>query len=211
MANFYVSDLHFGHANIMNHSKRNFKNVDEMDQIFIDNWNSVITDKDDVWILGDFSLKSHKNAIEYLRALKGKKHLIRGNHDRDWIKKVDLSKFFVSNENLSFISDGKHRITVCHYPMMSWPHMSTNGYMVFGHIHHNTDAVYWPIIEQSELMLNAGVDINGFMPVTFEEMVENNVNHKIKTASHRIVRENLGLFTMAENLKEKVDDLLPDE
>ena len=95
--------------------------------------------------------------------------------------------------------------------MMSWPHMSTNGYMVFGHIHHNTDAVYWPIIEQSELMLNAGVDINGFMPVTFEEMVENNINHKIKTASHRIVRENLGLFTLAENLKEKVDELLPDE
>ena len=89
--------------------------------------------------------------------------------------------------------------------------MSTNGYMVFGHIHHNTDAVYWPIIEQSELMLNAGVDINGFKPVTFDEMVENNVNHKIKTASHRIVRENLGLFTMAENLKEKVDDLLPDK
>ena len=46
--------------------------------------------------------------------------------------------------------------------------------------------MYWPIIEQSELMLNAGVDINGFKPVTFDELVENNVNHKIKTASHRM-------------------------
>ena len=208
---YFTSDLHLGHKNVLKLCNRPFSSIEEMDACLIDNWNSRITNNDTVYVLGDLMFRNSIPPEEYLSQLKGKKHLIRGNHDRDWIKKVDLSKFFVSNENLSFISDGKHRITVCHYPMMSWPHMCTNGYMVFGHIHHNTDAVYWPIIEQSELMLNAGVDINGFMPVTFEEMVENNINHKIKTASHRIVRENLGLFTMAENLKEKVDDLLSDE
>ena len=208
---YFTSDLHLGHKNVLKLCNRPFNSIEEMDACLIDNWNSRVTNNDTVYILGDLMFRNSVPPEEYLSQLKGKKHLIRGNHDRDWTKKVDISKYFVSNENLSFISDGKHRITVCHYPMMSWPHMSTNGYMVFGHIHHNTDAVYWPIIEQSELMLNAGVDINGFMPVTFEEMVENNINHKIKTASHRIVRENLGLFTMAENLKEKVDDLLSDE
>ena len=41
-------------------------------------------------------------------------------------------------------------------------------YMVFGHIHGNTDADYWPLIQANERMLNAGVDVNHFEPVTFE-------------------------------------------
>lgn len=51
--------------------------------------------------------------------------------------------------------------------------------MVFGHIHANTDADYWPFIAQNEKMLNAGVDINGYVPVTFDEMVESNGKHKV--------------------------------
>lgn len=74
-------------------------------------------------------------------------------------------------------SDGKRQMTLCHYPMMSWPHM-TRCYMVFGHIHGNTDADYWPLIRENDLMLNAGADVNGFAPVTFEEMQENNYRHK---------------------------------
>mgnify|MGYP000915099187 CR=1 FL=1 len=110
-------------------------------------------------------------------AAKGKKHLIIGNHDRDWVKKCNLEDFFESVNNLHFISDGKRQMTLCHYPMMSWPHM-TRCYMVFGHIHGNTDADYWPLIRENDLMLNAGADVNGFAPVTFEEMQENNYRHK---------------------------------
>ena len=50
--------------------------------------------------------------------------------------------------------------------------------MVFGHIHGTTDADYWLLIARNEKMLNAGVDINGYAPVTFDEMVENNAKHK---------------------------------
>lgn len=203
---YFTSDLHLGHKNILKLCNRPFSTIEEMDICLIENWNSRVTNNDTVYILGDLMFRNSVPPEEYLSKLKGKKHLIRGNHDRDWMKKVDIDKYFVSNENLSFISDGKHRITICHYPMMSWPHMSTNGYMIFGHIHQNTDAIYWPIIEQSELMLNAGVDINGYKPVTFDEMVENNVNHKIKAASHRIVSENRELFAMAEKLNSMTEN-----
>ena len=57
--------------------------------------------------------------------------------------------------------------------------------MVFGHIHGNTDSEYWPLIAQSERMLNAGVDVNGFRPVTFAEMVQNNIFHKQRSESRR--------------------------
>ena len=48
------------------------------------------------------------------------------------------------------------------------------GYMVYGHIHNNVRDDYWPLIARRSRMLNAGVDVNNFVPVTFDEMVENN-------------------------------------
>ena len=177
---YFTSDLHLGHKNILKLCNRPFASIEEMDSCLIENWNSRVTNNDTVYILGDLIFRSSVPPEEYLKKLKGKKHFIRGNHDRDWIKKVNIDDYFVSNENLAYITDGKHRITVCHYAMMSWPHMSSNGYMIFGHIHQNTDAIYWPLIEMSELMLNAGVDINGYKPVTFDELIENNNEHKKK-------------------------------
>lgn len=47
-------------------------------------------------------------------------------------------------------------------------------YMIHGHIHNDTSADFYPLIAARENVLNAGVDINGFRPVTFEELLENN-------------------------------------
>ena len=51
--------------------------------------------------------------------------------------------------------------------------------MIFGHIHNNTNAAYWPLIRASPQMLNAGVDVNDFQPVTLEELMENNDRFKV--------------------------------
>ena len=48
-------------------------------------------------------------------------------------------------------------------------------YTVFGHIHGNTDADYWQLIQANERMVNAGVDVNHFEPVTVEELAENDL------------------------------------
>ncbi|MEE0834544.1 MAG: hypothetical protein UIK37_14165 [Lachnospiraceae bacterium] len=50
--------------------------------------------------------------------------------------------------------------------------------MVVGGADTNSD--YWPLIQRRERVLNAGVDVNDYRPVTFEEMVEN--NRKFKAA-----------------------------
>ena len=89
-------------------------------------------------------------------------------YDADWLK---------SSANYMYLDPDLQLYAGRQYPMMSWPHM-TRCYMVFGHIHGNTDADYWPLIRENDLMLNAGADVNGFAPVTFEEMQENNYRHK---------------------------------
>lgn len=177
---YFTSDLHLGHKNIIRMCERPFADVEEMDKVLMDNWNSRVRPQDTIYILGDLMYRNEKPPEEYLRQLNGKKNLIIGNHDRDWIKKCDLDKYFESVTNLNTISDGQHQMTLCHYPMMSWPHMM-RAYMVFGHIHGNTDADYWPLIARSERMLNAGVDVNGYQPVTFQEMELNNREFKRQT------------------------------
>lgn len=171
---YFTSDLHLGHRNILRLCNRPFSSIEEMDEVLMDNWNQKVHRDDTVYIMGDLMFRNEKPAEWYLDRLKGKKHLFVGNHDGRWMKTVDLNKYFESVSMMGTFSDGQHKITGCHYPMMTWPSVGKNGYMVFGHIHANTDAAYWPLISASTQMLNAGVDINGFAPVSFEEMEVNN-------------------------------------
>lgn len=62
---------------------------------------------------------------------------------------------------------------MCHYPMLSWKHCQRS-YMIQGHIHNDTEMDFWPLLATRSNVLNAGVDINFFQPVTFEELVANN-------------------------------------
>lgn len=57
MANKYLSDLHLGHAHILEMSKRGerFADVEEMNRYIIRVWNEYVDNSDDVWIPGDKS------------------------------------------------------------------------------------------------------------------------------------------------------------
>ena len=46
--NFYISDLHFGHANILHFDNRPWLNIDDMEKALINNWNNVVTNDDTV-------------------------------------------------------------------------------------------------------------------------------------------------------------------
>jgi calcineurin-like phosphoesterase family protein len=75
------------------------------------------------------------------------------------------------------IGDGSRKITLCHYPMMSWEGVRRGAYHVYGHIHNNTGDFYWPLLSKMPNALNAGVEINDYYPVTIEEMIVNNMKH----------------------------------
>jgi calcineurin-like phosphoesterase family protein len=106
--------------------------------------------------------------------MRGEKHLILGNHDKDWVKKADMPQHFESVERFVEISDGQHKITLCHYPLMSWNRMAKGSYMIHGHVHNNRDAIYFPLMKEMPNLLNAGVEINGYHPVRFDELLKNN-------------------------------------
>ena len=78
---YYISDLHLGHQNVIRMDDRPFETVGQMDETLIRLWNERVTDEDDVYIIGDFTYRNGYSADWYLRRLKGRKHLIIGNHD----------------------------------------------------------------------------------------------------------------------------------
>lgn len=60
-------------------------------------WNGRVDNKDDVWIIGDFCFRSDKDPAVYLRTLKGKKHLIVGNHDEALLKNDKAMSYLEDN------------------------------------------------------------------------------------------------------------------
>ena len=63
---YYISDLHFGHSNIIRFDNRPFSNVQEMEETIVKNWNERVAKDDVVNILGDFCWVKRMNGCELL-------------------------------------------------------------------------------------------------------------------------------------------------
>ena len=157
---FFTSDQHFGHFNIIRLCSRPFGTVEEMDEALLSKWNAKVKADDIVYILGDLFCRAAK-VEPILKALNGRKHLTVGNHDHTWMKGVATSDYFASVQTLKEVEIDGRVLTLCHYPMLSYP-QARRGYMVYGHIHNNVRDDYWPLIARRSRMLNVGVDVNDF-------------------------------------------------
>ena len=174
MSNFYISDTHFGHDNIIRLCNRPFKNAEEMDETLIKNWNSVVTDKDDVYILGDFAYRFEQGKLQhYLESLNGRKYMILGNHDKD-IRRNAHKDAFVWVKDYADISDNGRRVILSHYPMVEWNGFFRGSIHLYGHIHNNVNNQAYKIMRNIENAYNVGVDILGYMPQKLEQVIELN-------------------------------------
>ena len=139
MKNFFISDLHFWHTNILKFDSRPWDTVEEMNQALIDNWNSVVTDEDRVYMLGDFSWGGTGKAKKILEQLNGRIIWIIGNHDPEnesfYRKLVTMGYIEEYHDMLIRWIDG-YEITMCHYPMACYKHDSNDrNLMFYGHLH----------------------------------------------------------------------------
>lgn len=109
---FYTSDLHFGHTNVIGFDHRPFTDRDEMDRVMIELWNGRVQPDDTVYILGDICYHSQYGAEWYLRQLKGHKILILGNHDVPILSNPKALHYLEGVERMMHVQDGdKPRIT----------------------------------------------------------------------------------------------------
>lgn len=170
--NYYIADLHLGHDNIIKLSNRPFDNVEEMNETLLQNWNSVVTPEDDVYILGDMCYKMHHdNALHYISQLKGKKHLILGNHDDVILNNADLRRYFEEITPYKEIVDNDAKIVLCHYPMVEWNGYYNGALHFYGHVHNTFKNETTKYITSIRNAYNVGADIIGFTPRTLTEII----------------------------------------
>lgn len=84
---YITSDLHFGHNNICGadgfcDTRTHFSSTAEMDEHLISALNSVLTNDDILYHLGDLSMNLKNPLVfEILTKINGQIHLVKGNHD----------------------------------------------------------------------------------------------------------------------------------
>ena len=61
---YFISDTHFNHSNIIKYTNKLFKDVIEMNNTIINNWNSIIKEDDTIFHLGDFALVDDEDLKE---------------------------------------------------------------------------------------------------------------------------------------------------
>jgi calcineurin-like phosphoesterase family protein len=161
---FFTSDHHFGHVRILELSSRPFKDVDEMDEKLILNWNSVVQPGDVVWHLGDIMMGT-KPPETYLDRLNGTIHLVLGNHDK---KALRVRQRFASISRVAEVVVDGQQITMCHYAWKIWPDSEHLTWMLYGHSHGDMVDEH----DLDSLSLDVGVDCHNYFPISFDQVRE---------------------------------------
>lgn len=153
MSTFFISDLHFGHKNILSYDNREFPSIEEHDKALIERWNSAVGIDDDVWILGDISWYPATETIEIFNQLNGIKHLCVGNHDKKLLRNKDVQKLFVEIVDYKELQvDGGFGVVLCHYPIPCYNHHYNGWVHLYGHVHISFE---WNMMKQVQYEMRA--------------------------------------------------------
>lgn len=196
---YYISDLHFGHVSLLSYmDEREFENVEAMDEYMIRQWNSRVRHNDEVIILGDFTTYTDVEKINrLLEQLRGKKILIKGNHDYYVKKKGFHENLFQQITPYLEINDHRRKVILSHYPIMCYNgqyRFDENGnsltYMLYGHVHNTADEYFiqkymnWiqccerslnhakNIVQVPWQMINCFCMFSNYVPLTLDEWIQ---------------------------------------
>ncbi len=167
--NFFISDTHFGHANIIKYCNRPFVDAREMDKILIDNWNSTVSKKDTVYHLGDFSFKAPPS--HFSKKLNGHKILIQGNHDR---VSQCRGHFDEIHDRLKLNLLNRVDVLLSHYPYVdvlnNHDHKFKDRMLKFKGLPllHNSR----PMLNKDYKMINCSVEWHSYTPISEIKIIE---------------------------------------
>lgn len=195
MKYFVISDLHFGHINILRYCpNRKYSSIHDMEEDIIKRWNKQVSNEDLVFILGDITFNFNERTIDIFKRFKGRKIVIRGNHDKKPNKLLDYGIELVVDE-LKFSIYG-YTFIMSHYPYRcnylkyllykflylftnKWYHkirffnkqpVNKGEYLLHGHIHYGHKI--------KDNMINVAWDLYN-QPITFSEIIKL-INRKSK-------------------------------
>lgn len=169
---YFTSDLHLYHDRAFVYEPRGFNNIYDMNDAIVKNWNSIVTEEDEVYILGDLMLNDNDNAIKLVKQLNGKIHIILGNHDT--VTRTNLYRECHNVIDVSYATVIKYKgyhFYLSHYPTMTGnlekESLKQCMCCLFGHTH-SKDKFYNDI----PFMYNVAADAHNCTPVNIDTIIE---------------------------------------
>jgi calcineurin-like phosphoesterase family protein len=168
---FFTADLHLNHEKIIKYTGRPFKDVNEMNNTIITNWNSIVNHDDTVYHIGDFAFcwvkdLKHNEIVPYWESkLNGKIVHIKGNHDDSIRPCIDTALIKFSGLN----------ILIQHHPPFSQLEVPEFCNLVLcGHIHEKWKVQWldYPNKNRKIPVVNVGVDQWDFLPISKDDIVK---------------------------------------
>lgn len=192
MTTFFTSDTHFGHARIIELCDRPFKDVADMNENLVHNWNALVRPDDTVYHLGDVALGPIEDSLSYIQRLNGRKVLVVGNHDRpfppmqrgrmdkvaEWTDRYYDAGFAEIHTNPGF-TKGEYEFRLSHFPY-DGDHTSEERYreyrqvdngipLIHGHTHENKR---FSRSRAGTAQIHVGVDAWDFAPVSLQAVID---------------------------------------
>lgn len=176
---YFSSDLHLNHNKDFIYKPRGFNTIEDMNMTIINNWNEIISENDDVYLLGDLILGDNDMGMKLLRQLNGKIHVILGNHDTE--SRINLYKQLSNIVSIEYATQIKYKkayFFLCHYPVMTanfddqlaWAKHLIN---LYGHTHQEN-----LFYNNNPYMYNVGMDAHNCYPVSIDQIIEDIKNKK---------------------------------
>ena len=185
---WFTSDTHYNHTNICRATTkwidaddvtRDFKSLDHMNSVIVDNINSSVSEDDILIHLGDWSFGGFENIEEFRSRLICKNiHLILGNHDHHIERnKGNIQNLFSSVNhyvNLDLRRPSRlvkneverYKFILCHFPIASWDGMNDGAIHLHGHVHLPNH-----LRVADGKAMDVGVDGNDMNPISLDEVV----------------------------------------
>jgi calcineurin-like phosphoesterase family protein len=161
MKNWFTSDYHLSHQNVIKYDNRPFKYaVGEMDEHIIQLQNETVEKGDNFYFLGDFCFDRQKTEW-YLSRLKGNLFFIKGNHDKkDTIKLYQRYGVYLGEQAKINVED--QDIVLNHFGMRVWDRHHYGSWHLYGHSHGSL-----PPIGKS---LDVGCMLWDYYPIEFKQL-----------------------------------------
>lgn len=192
---FYVADLHLRHRTMPRFEAKQAtdgyvpKTVEERDELIMSNWNATVSKNDTVWMLGDMAYAPEAEFIGLMRGLNGHKHIIMGNHDKTWVRKLgDTHKGnIVEVRDYAKVSDNGRKVVLSHYPIAFWDGQHSGSYHLYGHVHGTDEERLFQefgkgLVDMGRFpefrAVNVGIMVTGYVPMTLDQIVATHGFHR---------------------------------
>ena len=144
MTTWFVADTHFWHKGNLRHRQPSYPDVETMHEDLIAKWNARVGVNDKVYHLGDLSFAGLEKTVAVVGRLNGYIKLVPGNHDDPKLLRklqaLGLIEVLPPLYDLKLVGTAAEpgtRLTLCHYPLLTWNRMHYGALHLHGHSHGN--------------------------------------------------------------------------